>query len=348
MTTPSGSKGKKSLKITNIPPESISPNKEISKRTKPQEDDLELVELFSSKWIEVKNLKVIEAETGKSYKRGKFSKLEEQIVRNKTSQYISEHSISEENFKDAIFNQKGRKQFKKFFVEVAKSLPNGRPVIMVYHYMRRLYHPGNKQGSWLPEEDTHLRRLFAIHGPQWEVISKEIGRFNHSCRDRYRWIRGQYSKGSWTSEEIDRLKAAVDARKASVVDHTLGAWAWISEQVKTRSWHQCLTKWTNSLSFKEKHPGHKCVRWTKEQDLILLNRIYDLVVEDESEIIWNRLLDESWNIWTPLRLRIRWKLLRRRVRNEKTLDMDTIIETLINCIKILSPSKHNSSSSSIS
>jgi hypothetical protein len=337
---------KKSPKITNVPSESVSPIKENLKRSKSQEEDLELIELFSSKWIEVKKLKEIEIESGRVYKRGKFSKQEEETVRSKVSEYLSINNISETEFKEDFFNQKGRKQFKKLFVEVAKSLPQGRPVVMVYHYMRRIYHPGNKQGSWLPEEDLHLKRLFAIHGPQWEIISSELGRFNHSCRDRYRWIREQFGKGIWSKDEIDRLREAIEARKKLVVDHTLGAWAWISEQVKTRSWHQCLTKWTNSISFKDKHPNQKCVRWTKEQDLILLNRIYDLAVEDESEIVWNRLIDESWNVWTPMRLKLRWKLLRRRVRNEKILDMDAIIEALINSIKVLSPSKHKSSSSS--
>lgn len=301
------------------------------------EEDQELARMFSSKWIETKALRRLEAETGKRYKRGKFSRLEEERVRARVQSYLKDNEMSDDAFRDALLTraQENKSVFRNFFVQVAMELP-GRPVITVYHYLRRLYHPGNKQGAWLPEEDMHLRRLFAIHGPQWQIISHELGRFNHSCRDRYRWIREQFRKGPWEQDEVDRLKQAIQDR-ASGAGGDIGAWAWISEKVETRSWHQCLTKWTNSLCFRERHPGVRCVRWTREQDLILLNRIYDLVVEDESEIVWSRLLDDSWNDWTQNKLRIRWRLLRKRIRNEKVLDMDTIVETLINSLANLSP-----------
>ena len=335
-------------KLVNFPADSL--NSQVSVvgkksereiiRIEQAEEDKELSEIFSSKWIETKALRRLEEETGKSYKRGKFSRLEEEKVRNRVRSYLRDHDMTDDAFQDALVGgaRENKAAFQSFFVQMAMELP-GRPVITVYHYLRRLYHPGNKQGAWLPEEDLHLRRLFAVHGPQWQVISKELGRFNHSCRDRYRWIREQFRKGPWQSDEIERLKQAVQDRTSSPDSGGVGAWAWIAECVETRSWHQCLTKWTNSICFRERHPGVKCVRWTREEDLILLNRIYDLVVEDESEIVWSRLLDDSWDDWTPNKLRMRWKLLRKRVRNEKVLDMDTLVETLINSLASLSPDR---------
>jgi hypothetical protein len=294
-------------------------------------DGNSLADLFSSKWIEVKKLREIERESGKCYKRGKFSALEEAKVRHQVAEYLRENHISEEEFQDGFFNGKGRDHSKRFFVQVAMSL-SGRPVITVYHYLRRLYHPGNRQGAWLPEEDMHLRRLFAVHGPQWELISKALGRYNNSCRDRYRYIRERFIKGPWQQDEIERLSAAVKERQRASVDKRIGAWAWIAEQVGTRSWHQCIAKWTSSLSFRERHPGIRRVYWNDDQDLILLHRIYDQVVRHETELIWSRLIDDSWSEWTPSHLRNRWHRLRKRVRNERNLEMDTIVETLMNSI----------------
>lgn len=339
---PSEVESSKDSIITSTATQTISDRN--NKRKEQVEDEQELAQIFSSKWIETKALRRLEAETGKRYKRGKFSRLEEERVRARVQSYLRENHMTDDAFRDALVTgaRESKSAFRNFFVQMAMELP-GRPVITVYHYLRRLYHPGNKQGAWLPEEDLHLRRLFAIHGPQWQVISQELGRFNHSCRDRYRWIREQFRKGPWQPDEIDRLRQAVQDRvrspPSSSENGSIGAWAWIAEKVETRSWHQCLTKWTNSLSFRERHPGVRVVRWTREQDLILLNRIYDLVVEDESEIVWGRLVDDSWNNWTPNKLRMRWRLLRKRVRNERVLDMDTLVETLINSLSSLTPDR---------
>ena len=80
---------------------------------------------------------------------------------------------------------------------------------MVYHYVKRLLHPGNRAGNWTKEEDAQLKRLFALKGPQWVEISKMMDRFATACRDRYRKIREQYTKGHWSEEETERLKQAV-------------------------------------------------------------------------------------------------------------------------------------------
>lgn len=353
---------KKRKKIKNFPTSSISPIKKtdnklkskneknrLKRRQEQKSTETQLLEVFSKKWIQTKELRELENETGLKYKRGKFSRLEEKL-RAGVMRYLKYNNKTEEEFREAIVEgiRENKSALGKFCVELTQELP-GRPVITVYHYLRRLYHPGNKQGSWLPEEDMHLRRLFAIHGPQWQIIAKELGRYNNSCRDRYRFIRQQYHKGPWTSDEVTRLRNAVceltSCKKDSGKDKEgVGAWASISEMVQTRNWHQCLVKWTYSLAFWEKHSNQKVIRWTKEQDLILLNRIYDLVVEDESEIVWSRLLDESWNCWTSNRLRTRWQILKKRVNLNKGVhfNLDSLVETLINSMNSLSPDKLDS------
>jgi hypothetical protein len=79
-----------------------------------------------------------------------------------------------------------------------------RPIIAVYHHVRRSYHPLKQQGKWLPTEDAQLKqyacitkistcadyiifhRAVADLGQQWEKVSQRVGRMSSDCRDRYR------------------------------------------------------------------------------------------------------------------------------------------------------------------
>ena len=75
--------------------------------------------------------------------------------------------------------------------------------------------------------------------------------------------------------------------------------------------------------------------WTKAQDYQLCHRLYDMGVEDESEVVWRDLWQEDpmWQqYWTPDRLRTRWMMLKRRVLDERKLDMDAILESLLNSL----------------
>ena len=169
----------------------------------------ELAPLYGTKWQTVEKLQELESETGKSYKRGKFSNTEKRIVLESIEEWISEHGeMTREAFINSLFNKGERRRFTDFFVRTATKL-GGRPVLMVYHYIKRLLHPGNRAGNWTEEEDAQLRRLFVLKGPQWVEISKVMTRFATACRDRYRKIREHYAKGHWNAEETERLKQAV-------------------------------------------------------------------------------------------------------------------------------------------
>lgn len=314
----------------------------------PPEDHEDLHELFSAKWQTVQKLRGVEQESGKRYRRGKFSNAERRIVNASVDEYVSEHGTSREAFLDALFNSVGRRRFADFFIKTTQKL-SGRPVLMVYHYMKRLLHPGNRQGNWTAAEDMQLRRLFAVKGPQWVEISKEMGRFATSCRDRYRKIRADYIKGPWATDEVERLEAAVSelihSREAAATLAETGeltdapltlSWYFVSERVRTRSWMQCISKWSH-LSYRR--TAATAPRWNANNDYQLCHQLYDLGIEDESEIIWRDLINDNplWQqCYSPERLRNRWKMLRRRVLNEQRLDMDTVLETLLVTIRPLS------------
>ena len=332
---------RKKSKSSRCAPGSILPIRDERGRRRPKpglDNSDHLSDLFSSKWMGLSQLRSIEQESGIKYKRGKFSNSEAKIVNDQVQRFLQQQGLTFDQFREQFLNKRGHGRLSDFFVQIARLL-GGRPVIHVYHFLRRQYHPNNWQGQWTEEEDTTLRQLFAKYGPQWEKIGQELGRFNVNCKDRYRFIRASFNKGRWTADEVERLKQAiVDLRRDRPQCHSIGQW--VADQVKTRSWMQCIQKWTSSIELLVKRPGEqRPFQWTDQEDLILLHRIYDLVVEDESEIDWKTLLDETWNHWTPVCLQRRWKLLRRRVYRERMLDMDTIVETLINSLRPLSPDK---------
>ena len=313
---------------------------------------------FTTKWISVKKLKAMEQELGTTYRKGKFTNKERATIEGIIGESVRDLGMSREQLVNDIFNGRGKKRFADLFTKTAVALD--RPVILVYHYMRRLLHPGNRAGSWTRQEDATLRRLFAIKGPMWAEIAKEIGRFATACRDRYRNIRMAYAHGQWTAEETQRLVDAVNelmasrrrhreaAAEADAIPLTLSneestpsppssaiTWHYVSERVQTRSFIQCLTKWS-SIAYKTRHGQRQGPRWTDALDLQLCHQLYDLCVDDESEVTWGKLLESvpHWvNMFTADRLRSRWTMLRRRVLNANRMEMDTVLETLINYLQ---------------
>lgn len=301
-------------------------------------DSSELRELFGTKWMTIPKLKEVEKQTGRRYKRGKFSRCEQEAVDKTLQEHLRANNLTRDQFIDRIRNATDKARTKKsaLFTEIASKL-EGRPVLTVYHYVKRQYHPGNRMGLWTPEEDRLLKRYFAEYGPQWEVIGRALDRFNTACRDRYRAIRNEYSSGRWSSEESQRLAEAVDEAEQSRNLHSV--WLFVSERVHTRSPMQCLQKWQESVMFRQRNAAAASTRarWSREQDLVLISRLYEMALEDESEIVWRKLISDEWNRWTPTRLRNRWKQLKKRVEGVERMDLDTILETLMNSLRALSP-----------
>lgn len=330
-------KRSKSTKLSIISPNTLNPVSKPRQRKKENPENHELlVETFSSKWHSVSALHELERTTGLTYKRGKFSNTEAKITNEAVVKFLKDQNMAFQEFNSNFFEKRGHGRLADFFVQVAQQL-NGRPVIHVYHYLRRQYHPGNYKGFWTPVEDDQLKRLFAIHGPKWEVIGDHLDRFHISCKDRYRKIRETFNAGKWTDEEVGKLRDAILAwRSERPTD--CAVWVWISEKVATRSWLQCASKWASSLdSHLRRDPTgrniHERLEWTDDDDLLLIHRIYDLAVEDESEIIWRHLNTDGLDKWSGMALSIRWSLLKKRVAGYRQLDMDTILETLMNALK---------------
>lgn len=307
-------------------------------------------DIFSHKWIGYTELKALERQTGKSFKRGRFSKAETEVCFGAVDEYLKSRGLDRQEFIDMMFVRNNEKSFVRssscgdFFLQVAGKL-KGRPVVNVYHFLRRKYHPSNRGDSWTPELDEELKRLYTIHGPQWEKIGKELDRFHIACRDRFRKIRSAYSRGPWTPEEERKLKDAFDLASKGQKPQGVAMWNFISDCVGSRSDLQCQWKWTEYLSFRSQHPDISRVDWRPSEDRLLVAKIYELGVESQKEINWNRLLannSKEFSRFTQGKLRNRWYQLKKRIRCCDALTIDQICEALTLDLAPLSPSQISS------
>ncbi|KAK7696166.1 hypothetical protein QCA50_000817 [Cerrena zonata] len=210
-----------------------------------------------------------------------------------------------------------------------------RPIIAVYHHVRRAYHPLAQQGRWMPAEDNALRKAFAEHGAQWEKISNVVGRASGDCRDRYRnhiEHRDQRQNGAWTKEEEEELTKIVlemTIEQGKDIDNDV-FWGIVSQRMGNRRGRQQVRiKWTDSLSNQFKNRGQK-PRWSQMDSYLLVHKVASLNVRDDSEVDWKQLPDENWNVWSAHQLQRRWKTLKDSIKDSKHMTHTEIMEILKN------------------
>lgn len=262
-----------------------------------------LTRTFGNKWYLPANLYKIEAVTGLKYKRGRFSDSEKLLAMKLTTKFCQEQNMTLERFKTIFFDDMGtenghQNRLSNFFVDVSQHF-GGRPVVAVYDFLKRLYHPGNHRGTWTAEDDQILLREYQKHGPKWTLIGKELNRLGINCRDRYniKWKHeGKTVNGPWITEEDDKLSVAI---KDSIEASGTISWLWISEEcVKTRTPLQCVNRWkilkdkvgsniksvSNVKRTKENWGG-----WKEDEDYLLIHSILVSGATNDESIPWKNL-----------------------------------------------------------
>lgn len=299
-----------------------------------QMGDIDQHEILTKRWLNPAQLQQLVDQKGLKYKKGKFSASEDQQLEEALHRYQIEHNLDKDELIDIIFakGKKARETYSNFWSQVTSALVE-RPIIAVYHHVRRLYHPMNHQGTWSPEEDAKLKELVAEHGQAWEAISQKIGRMSSDCRDRWRnHVKDSETRkvGPWDieeEEELVRIVTDMTTEQGKSADSEV-FWSVVSERMRgTRTRQQCRIKWTDGLNKRVKNAGLK-PRWGDKDSYILVQKLRSLPVSHDSEIDWKQLPDPTWNLWSAHQLQRRWTRLKSRVDPEKTRSFAEVLNLL--------------------
>ncbi|KAF8897692.1 hypothetical protein BD779DRAFT_1432214 [Infundibulicybe gibba] len=288
--------------------------------------------ILANKWLSTNKLAHLVETQGLVYKKGKFSAIEEQQLKAAVDNYCIEKQLNPDQLNEVIFSKDGKNRDNAFWSEITAAIPQ-RPIIAVYHHVRRAYHQLGQKGKWGAEEDALLAQAVADLGQQWEKVSGRVGRMSSDCRDRYRnhlLNRDLRIIGAWTKQEEEELaqimkEVMVDRGKDTDTDIF---WGVVSQKMGgKRSRQQCRIKWTDALSKTIKNDG-QTPRWGQQDAFILVHKIDSLNVRDDTEIDWQTLPDAHWNLWSAHTLQRRWLTMKRGIKGYEDMTHQEIMDIL--------------------
>lgn len=262
-------------------------------------------------WVTTKADKVQLRNNGHSWKTGKWTLDEINLLKDNIEKYCKEHGIDDAR---QIIYHGSKYDRPKFYPTISVGL--NRPVFAVYRRVKRMYDTQNYRGKYSAEEVKKLKDLHAKHGRDWAAIGNQMGRSSDSVKDRCRLVLdNEHSLGKWSAEEEFKLARAVytltGAKYGTSVTANIG-WNTVASSVGTRTEKQCRAKWLNYLNWKMCNGKS----WTKAEDAGLVDRISALGVETEEEIDWRK-LSAGWKCSrSPQWLRIKWWSLKQVYLNE--------------------------------
>ncbi|KAF7355475.1 Carbohydrate esterase family 9 protein [Mycena sanguinolenta] len=285
--------------------------------------------LLANKWMSATKLGELVASEGLVYKKGKFSAIEIKQINDAIEEYRITKGLSEQDINAIIFPADDKTKDAAFWSTITSALTL-RPIIAVYHYVRRARHPMKGQGKWQPEEDARLIQAVTSLGQQWEKVAHLVGRMSSDCRDRYRnHIVNRETRvfGTWSSAEEEELtRIVLDMQKGKNFDNDI-FWTKVSAKMGgTRTRQQCRIKWTDTLAKKHKADGQSS-RWSSRDAFILIHKIDSLNVRDDTEIDWKTIPDSEFH-WSAHVLQRRWLTMKKGVKGfEDMTHTDPAVET---------------------
>ncbi|KAH9458606.1 hypothetical protein Pst134EB_010904 [Puccinia striiformis f. sp. tritici] len=99
---------------------------------------------------------------GLKYKKGRFTTTEQTTIKKMIGEYCDEHGLSKEEFAILLYQKKNdvsineRGKLKELAPSLGDALP-GRPIMLIWKYVKRAYDPQSKLGRWTKEEELALQ-----------------------------------------------------------------------------------------------------------------------------------------------------------------------------------------------
>ncbi|RPD66837.1 hypothetical protein L226DRAFT_452371 [Lentinus tigrinus ALCF2SS1-7] len=299
-----------------------------------QHDNPDHAHMLANVWMSTSKLAELVRTEGLVYKKGKFSATEEAQLNSAIERYRVTKGLSLEELDQVIFSNKVGKDkgHESFWSEITSALQL-RPIIAVYHHVRRARHPYAGKGTWTKTEDDLLVQSVRDLGQAWEKISDIVQRTAADCRDRYRnhlQDREVRRIGMWSKEEeeeLTRIVTEMTVDQGKDMDNDI-FWGVVSQRMGgKRGRQQCRIKWTDSIAPQIKNTGER-PRWSAMDAYILVHKVDSMNVRDDTEIDWKLLPDENWNIWSAHSLQRRWLTMKRSIKGFEEMSHTEIMEIL--------------------
>ncbi|XP_005089919.1 cyclin-D-binding Myb-like transcription factor 1 [Aplysia californica] len=273
-------------------------------------------------WFTTRDDKNALHKEGHQWKQGQWTKEEVDVLETNINNYCKEHNIKDPA--EVIFEM-SKDERKDFYRTIALGIH--RPLFSVYRRVTRMYDRKNHRGKYSTNEMKHLRVLRAKHGNDWAAIGVALGRSASSVKDKCRLMKDNCKSGKWYPEEEARLADAVykltGVKPSESITSGL-SWASVAEHVGTRSEKQCRTKWLNYLNWKQQGGAD----WTRDDDQLLIEKVSNMNVNNDSEIDWVALSQDWKSVRSPQWLRGKWWALKRHIADYNKLSYPALLEQM--------------------
>ncbi|XP_007942394.1 transcription termination factor 1 [Orycteropus afer afer] len=201
-----------------------------------------------------------------------------------------------------------------FRLHISKGI--ARPWKMVYYRAKKMFDIHNYKGRYSEADTEKLKLYHSLHGNDWKKIGELVARSSLSVALKYSQISSQVNHGTWSKTETQKLVKAVEqvilkkmsAQELKEMDSRLQenpegrlsivreklykgiSWIEVEAKVETRNWMQCKSKWTEVLTKRMTYGQHVYRGVNALQAKInLIERLYEINVEDANEIDWEDL-----------------------------------------------------------
>lgn len=225
----------------------------------------------------------------------RFSKLEDEIIKEAVHKYIEVHNLGEEGLKK-VLNARSYPEIKGCWKEIGSALPY-RPSKAFYCRAQVLFRRSESR-KWTEEEYEMVLKFQKEHGNNWKVLADELGKHRWHVKDTWRRIKlPNRNKGQWTQEEYQnlfdlvntdlRLKLSEEKKSKHGMLRDNIAWGAISENLSTRTDANCCLKWYDQLTSPMVAKGE----WADTDDYRLVDALFELDASCIEDVDWDNLLD---------------------------------------------------------
>lgn len=292
----------------------------------------------------------LERTIGLKYQKGRFSKQEQDTIKNGIAEFMKLKGLSEQDFQELLYNYR-EKGWERMYTELWKDLAgrlDRRPNIAVRLHVRTNKSQFRRQGRYTLAEDNEIKERMGVLREDAASVAKRLGRLNQDVLSRFVKLQVKHEMADgppWTAEEDKAVLAALDKFKQEHPGEII-SWKEIANMMgNKRSYKVYSNLFSNIRSRVDRtgpgprkdygtmgddsnvDPSQQAVRginrhptradldnsvWIPgEDDLILLQRLNFQDALAQNSVRWDKLSFESWQ-WPEETLKQQFQQIKSR------------------------------------